>query len=78
MVAPTRNDTTLVIGNEDGNGQLWTYVGTKQRSGSPVDQAGLTNGNLFVVDVADEAVSTDAQFRADLRHWRRCSGDNRR
>ncbi len=26
-------------------------------------KAGLTNGRLFVVDVVDEAVSTDAQFR---------------
>ena len=78
VVAPTCNDTTLVIGNEDGNGQLWIYVGTKQRSGTPVDQAGLTNGNLFVVDVADEAVSTDAAVPDHLRHGRRRQGDDRR
>ncbi len=62
--ASNRTDTTVVLGNEDsGNGQLRVYVGTKQRTGNPVERAGLTNGSLFVVDAADEAVSTDAQWR---------------
>ncbi len=64
LAALNRSNTTLVMGNEDGGaGQLWAYVGTKQRAGSPVDQAGLTNGRNFVADLVDEAVSTDAQFR---------------
>ncbi|MGH3822994.1 MAG: alkaline phosphatase PhoX [Pseudonocardiaceae bacterium] len=64
LPAPNRSNTTLVMGNEDtAAGQLWAYVGTKQRSGSPVDKAGLTNGRNFVADLVDEAVSTDAGFR---------------
>jgi hypothetical protein len=38
-------------------------VGTKQRTGSPVDQAGLTNGRNTVIDLLDETIPTDAQFR---------------
>ena len=65
LAAYNRSDTTLVMGNEDtGTGQLRAYVGTKQRAGNPFDRAGLTNGELFVLDIADEAVSTDPEFRA--------------
>lgn len=64
LVAPNRSDTTLVMGDEDGGaGQLRAYVGTKQRTGSPVDQAGLTNGRSFVADLVDETIATDTQFR---------------
>jgi hypothetical protein len=60
--AHNRTDTTLVIGNEDGqDGQLWIYAGSKQASGSPVDRAGLTNGALSVAAVPDAA--TDLAFR---------------
>ena len=32
--APNLSDTTLVMGNEDAaTGQVWAYVGTKQRAG---------------------------------------------
>jgi len=52
LAAANESDTTLVMGNEDGgNGQLRAYVGTKQRDGSPVNQAGLTNGTLSVINV---------------------------
>ena len=66
LAAPTRGDTTLVMGNEDsGAGQLRAYIGTKRYTGSPVDKAGLTDGVLTVIDVAgNDAVTTDAQFRA--------------
>lgn len=65
LAAANRSDTTLVMGNEDGgSGQLRVYRGTKTNSGTPVDKAGLNNGVLSVIDVVDEAVSTDAQFRA--------------
>jgi secreted PhoX family phosphatase len=63
-VAPTRSRTTLVVGDEDSAaGQLRIYTGTKQRTGNPVEKAGLTNGTLQVLDVADESISTDAAFR---------------
>ncbi|HEY5816564.1 MAG TPA: alkaline phosphatase PhoX [Solirubrobacterales bacterium] len=65
IAAENKSDTTLVIGNEDAaGGQLWVYVGTKQKSGTPFDEAGLTNGTSFVLDLKDESVSTDPQFRA--------------
>ena len=63
--APNRSDTTLVMGNEDtAAGQIWAYVGTKQRSGEAIEKAGLTNGENHVLDLLNEAVTTDAQFRA--------------
>ena len=65
LAAPNRTDRTLVMGNEDsGDGQLWAYMGTKQRTGNPFTKAGLTNGRNFVVDLADEATDSDAEFRA--------------
>jgi len=65
--ARNQTDTTLVIGDEDGpedGSQLWVYVGTKQQSGPPEAKAGLANGIDHVLDAVDEAVSTDAQWRA--------------
>ena len=67
LVAQNRSDTTLVMGMEDGPAtasELWVYVGTKQHGGSPVDKAGLTNGDDHVIDMIDEAVSNDVQLRA--------------
>ena len=63
--ADNTTDTTVVMGNEDGNpGQLRVYEGRKRPKGFPERRAGLTNGDLYVVDAVNEAVSTDAQFRA--------------
>src|SRR5215208_23702 len=63
LPAHNTTDATLTVGAEDGaSGQLRVYTGTKQASGSPVDRAGLTNGTLSVVAVADAA--TDPAFRA--------------
>ncbi len=57
--------TTVVMGDDDNNpGELRVYVGRKQSSGTTVQRAGLTNGQLFVVDAVNESVSTDAEFRA--------------
>jgi hypothetical protein len=62
LVAPTRGDATVVMGNEDGAGQLRVYVGSKQSTGSAVDRAGLTNGTSYVVNVP--GTTTDALYRA--------------
>jgi len=54
VVVPTGNKVTAVVTNEDGaatSSQVWMYVGEKTTSGSWVDKAGLTNGNLFVMNV---------------------------
>jgi hypothetical protein len=67
LVGLNEGDTTYVQGQEDAgpaSGQLHVYVGHKLRHGNAFDRAGLTNGHQFVVDLANEAVSTDAQFRA--------------
>lgn len=65
LVARNESDTTLVIGNEDGGaGQLRAYVGQKQPTGGTIPKAGLTNGSLNVIDVVDDTVTTDAEFRA--------------
>jgi hypothetical protein len=60
---------TVTVGTEDaGSGQLWVYAGAKQRKGNELDRAGLTNGVLSVIRVAERRngarVATDAQFRA--------------
>jgi hypothetical protein len=63
--AYNRSATTTVIGNEDaGSGQLRVYEGTKRTGGNAFDRAGLTNGVLSVIDLVDETISTDAQFRS--------------
>lgn len=65
LVADTRDDETVVIGMDDNvSGQLRIYVGEKKRRGSAVGKAGLANGELHVLDVKDQAVSTDAEYRA--------------
>ncbi len=63
LPAHNATDTTLVVNTDDGaSGQLRVYTGTKLDAGSPFDRAGLTNGSLAVVAVADAA--TDPVFRA--------------
>lgn len=63
IVAPAKSRTTVVMGNEDtGEGELWVYVGRKEHKGSPVDQAGLTNGDNHVIKI--DGVTTDAGFRS--------------
>ena len=64
--AYNRSDTTLAIGTEDtAHGQLHVYEGTKQADGNAFDRAGLTNGTRHVLDLVDENVSTDSDFRAE-------------
>jgi hypothetical protein len=64
LVGMNEGDVTYTMGQEDANpGQLWVYIGRKLKSGDAFDQAGLTNGQDFVVDLQNEGVSNDAQFR---------------
>ena len=45
-------DKTVVMGLDDGpGGQVYLYVGEKQRVGGPVDRAGLSNGKLYGIKV---------------------------
>ena len=56
---------TVVMGNEDGSAtdsQLFMYVGTKTSTGTFADKAGLTNGDLHVLNVPN--IANDNAFRA--------------
>lgn len=71
LAAANTSDTTVVMGNEDGEknaSEVWVYTGTKQRSGNSVDKAGLTNGRNHVLKVPGLTkalgTNTDTEFRA--------------
>lgn len=58
-------DRTVVAGLEDGGeAQVWIYTGRKRASGNAFSRAGLTRGVNHVIDVDDQTVTTDAEFRA--------------
>jgi hypothetical protein len=47
-------DKTVVAAMDDGtNGQVYFYVGDKKATGSAIDKAGLTGGNLFGIHVTE-------------------------
>ena len=55
-IIPTRKPgiNTMALINEDGSAtdsQLHMYLGKKQSTGTSVDKAGLTNGDLYVLNV---------------------------
>ena len=61
---PASGDLTIVVGTDDNSplGQVYVYVGSKTKSGSPIDRAGLTNGSLFgvkVPEMVDEPITHD-------------------
>ena len=61
VASPIEGNKTVVGGMDDGNGgQVYFYVGTKTNTGSVIDKAGLTNGKLFGVAVADLKMETSA------------------
>lgn len=65
LVGLNDRDVTYLQGQEDAaTGQLHVYIGRKLKRGNAFDRAGLSNGHQFVVDLENEAVSTDAQFRS--------------
>ena len=53
VASPYKQDKTVVIGLDDGEGvgKVLVYVGTKQKTGSPVERAGLHGGNLYGIKV---------------------------
>jgi hypothetical protein len=54
LAHPNSGDMTLLAMNNDAMpGQVYFYIGEKQKSGSEVDQAGLTNGKLYGVKTSD-------------------------
>ena len=52
LAHPDTGTKTVVVGTDDGTGgQVYVYVGTKQKTGNPVEKAGLTNGVLYGIKV---------------------------
>lgn len=52
LAHPNAGDKTLVVSLDDSSpGQIYLYVGDKQTSGNPVEQAGLMYGKLYGVRV---------------------------
>jgi hypothetical protein len=58
---------TVVIASEDGSAtdsQLYVYAGKKQSTGTAIDQAGLTNGDLHVMNIP--TIKSDNLFRTTV------------
>ena len=52
LASPFEQDKTIVAGDEDGGpNRVYFYVGNKQKDGSPIEQAGLTNGTLYELKI---------------------------
>lgn len=52
VASPLASDLTIVAETDDATpGQVYFYVGTKTNTGSEIEKAGLTNGNLYAVTV---------------------------
>ena len=52
--SPFEQDTTVLMGMDDGSlnaSKLFVYVGTKQRKGSALEQAGLAGGTRYEVSI---------------------------
>jgi hypothetical protein len=51
---PNAGDETIVIGLDDTTpGEVYFYVGRKQRTGNPVERAGLVGGKLYGITVTN-------------------------
>jgi hypothetical protein len=51
--AHTGNSTVVAVTDDGQNGQVYFYAGEKKATGSAIDKAGLTGGNLLGIHVTD-------------------------
>lgn len=59
IASPFAQQKTIVAGTDDSTpGQLYFYIGDKQSTGNVVDRAGLTNGSLYGLQIADVGTSS--------------------
>lgn len=62
---PATGNKTVVAGTDDATpGQVYIYIGDKTNSGTEVDKAGLTNGNLYGIAVNGLTTEVSASFPA--------------
>lgn len=65
LAHPDTGSKTLVIGLDDTqNGLVLVYLGEKQDSGNPVEQAGLTGGKLYAIKAENKRFSLIALGKA--------------
>jgi hypothetical protein len=62
---PFAQNRTIVAGTDDAttDGQVYFYVGNKQATGSAVERAGLTNGNLFGIKLTGALAGLSQETR---------------
>jgi Bacterial protein of unknown function (DUF839) len=59
VASPFAQNRTVVIGLDDSTpGQVYLYVGNKTNTGNDIERAGLTNGNLFGIQVPGVALES--------------------
>ena len=62
---PATGDKTVVAGLDDATpGQVYFYIGTKTNSGTEIEKAGLSNGNLYGPAVNGMLIETSAAIPA--------------
>jgi Ca2+-binding RTX toxin-like protein len=65
VAAPGSGDKTVVIALDDSTpGQLYLYVGDKAASGTTIERAGLTNGQLYGIAVPEVGANAGAETSA--------------
>lgn len=77
LLSPFAQDTTVaILTDDDVNGEVYVYVGTKRNTGNEVEKAGLVGGDLYALavigkpfelnDVIANAVGTSEPFALKL------------
>lgn len=65
VASARESDTTVVIGMDDATpGQVYVYIGTKKTTGTDIEKAGLSGGNLYGVTVDGLLNEVSASFPA--------------